>query len=520
MTVGLAITAVLLCSATSTTTPSNIDEDVVIIFDDEDGFDADFIDLSDGDDDVAADIFMVQARASAQVDLRMGVDTAFDRAREQVAETLLDARLVLDVDLSKTLRAYAVPRFTWQGALDRDGNDRELVLSGAPEAYLGWASGAFSARAGYLVFDWGQSEIIGPSDVLNPPDLRRNPWNTDSDLKIPVPGAEVVANYGVLTIRGVVVPVFVPGRFQLTGWDISALQGGVIPGGAEFADAAVVNPAYIDLIGDQAVQTERPRDRPDNATLGLRATLGFDTLDLAATFVYGWNPLPSMTVDPNLVVLGSRIAEARSRGEIPALDDPVTVGALANLQRAFEAGSPIFKGKYERHTVVGVDAAWALDPFILKMDIGYNSYQVSYSRSGLVRGTPTLTAVLGAEYYLGEQLQIWLELFAQRLFSVPGSDSIAFIEADISDRVPGRDLDWFGGGAFARYQMLEGDLAMEMGLLMTSRQDLALLPRMNYRLSQHHSVYVGMVVVQGPADGLGGTYGHLDQAYFGYRASY
>lgn len=521
MTLGLTIAAALLCSATSTTTPSSADDDVIIIIDDEpaDDYGGDVIDLTDGDE-ISPDLFSIQARASAQLDVRVAIDTAFDRDQEQVAESLIDARLVLDVDLSKTLRAYAVPRFTWQGAVTRDGDDRELVLSGAPEAFLGWASGAISARAGYLIFDWGQSEIIGPSDVLNPPDLRRNPWNADSDLKIPVPGAEVVATYGALTIRGVVVPVFVPARFQLTGWDISALQGGVIPGGGEFADAEVVNPAFIDLVGDQAVQTERPRDRPDNATLGLRATLGLDLLDLGASIVYGWNPLPSMTVDPNLILLGSRVAEARSRGTTPPLDDPEIAGALLNLQRAFEVGAPIFKGKFDRHTVVGVDAALALDPFIIKMDIAYNSYQVSYSRSGLVRGAPTATAVFGAEYYLGEQLQVWLEVFAQRLFSVPGTDSIAFIEPDAPDRTPGRDLTWFGGGAFARYQLLDGDLGVELGVLVTSREDLALLPRLNYRMSEHHSVYLGMVMVQGQTDGLGGTYGHLDQAYFGYRASY
>lgn len=513
--VGLALTA------TSTSGPQLEDEDEIIIIDDEgsDGMgDPDVIDLSD--DEPAPALFSIRARASAQLDLRLSVDTSFERPGEQVGELSVQAKVVLDVDLSPTVRVYAAPQLAWVGAVDREGDDRELLLARAPEAFVGWTGQTFRARAGYLVFDWGQSEIVGPNDVMNPPDLRQGAAAIDADIKIPVPGAEVAATFGPLTLRGVVVPVFVPGRFQLTGWDLSAAQGGLIPGGSALAEEAALNPAYIDRIGDEILQTERPRDRPDNATLGFRAGLALESIDLAATVVHGWNPFPSMTVDPNLILLAERVAQSRVRGEPPPLDDPEVAGALLNLQTAAEAMAPLFKGKYERRTIVGVDGAWAVDPVILKFDVAYNTRQVSYTQAGQARSTPTLTAVVGAEYYRGEDVQVWVEVFMQHLFDINGVDNIAYVEPSSGALASGRSTTWFGAGAFARYQVLEGDLAFELGALMTSRRDLALLPRVSYRISDGQRASFGGMLVEGQADGLGGAYSHLDQLYLAYTLSY
>jgi len=329
-----------------------------------------------------------------------------------------------------------------------------------------------------------------------------------------------VGSWGPLTVRGVLVPVFVAERFHLAGWDLSALQGGLLPGSPQLSDANVLEPAYLDQLGDLALQTDRPRDRPDNATVGLRAALALDGLDVAASFVHGWNPFPSVTVDPSLVEIGAAWAEARARGEALAFDDPELAGALVNLQRAIEAGAPVFKGKFERRTVVGLDAAWALDPVVLKVDAAYSTRQVSYTLAGQARSSPTLTAVVGAEYYRGESLQVWVELFLQHLFEIPGTDPLAYVEPNEGPREARRGVTWYGAGAFGRYQVLDGDLAFELGAVLTSRLDLALLPRITYALSDHHRVYFGGLLAEGRDDGLGGAYTHLDQLYVGYRFAY
>ena len=92
-------------------------------------------------------------------------------------------------------RAPAQAQEAARRALEMDPDDHaaRLLLARAPEAYLGWTGQTFRARAGYLVFDWGQSEIVGPNDVMNPPDLRQGAAAIDADIKIPVPGAEVAA---------------------------------------------------------------------------------------------------------------------------------------------------------------------------------------------------------------------------------------------------------------------------------------------------------------------------------------
>ena len=408
----------------------------------------------------------------------------------------------------------------WAGALSREGDDRWFLLARAPEAYLSWSRGPVQVRAGYLVFDWGTSEVIGPIDVLNPPDLRQGLTSLDADYKIPVPAVEAVFTAGWLTVRGVVEPVFTPGRFFVAGWDGSALQGGLLIGGDTLANPEVVNPAYIDRVGDQLLQTERPSDRPDHATLGLRATGSFDSVDVSASVVHGWNPFPSVTVDPNLALVADAVARARLAGQAPDFGDPALAGALGALQDAVEVDAPLFVGTYQRRTVVGADAAWAVDPFILKVDAAYSSAQVLYNRLGQARLSPAVTTVVGAEYYRGEGLQIWVEAFWMRFLELDGPGALAYLEPADADGAKGRGVDVFGAGAFARGQLLEGDLVLELGAVLTSRRDVALMPRASYQVARGQRVTLGGLLVEGQVDSVGGAYTHLDQVYLAYRFSY
>src|SRR5207248_6586983 len=134
------------------------------------------------------------------------------------AEMRLGGRLEMDVAIAKELSAFVAPAFTFVTALDRDGNDREVVYLVTPEARVTYSFGPFDLRAGAIVFSWGSSDLVAPIDVLNPIDYRRNFVAAIDDAKIPVLAAELVTHVGPLTIRGVVEPFFTPSRVYLTGW--------------------------------------------------------------------------------------------------------------------------------------------------------------------------------------------------------------------------------------------------------------------------------------------------------------
>lgn len=108
----------------------------------------------------------------------------------------------------------------------------------------------------------------------------------------------------------------------------------------------------------------------------------------------------------------------------------------------------------------------------------------------------------------------------QHLFDIDGVDNIAYVEPSSGALTSGRSATWFGAGAFARYQVMDGDLGFELGALITSRRDFALLPRVSYRISDGQRASLGGMLVEGQADGLGGAYSHLDQLYVGYTLSY
>lgn len=465
----------------------------------------------------------LRARARLVLDARLGLDLRFDREGEQIVDALFGARLELELELSRTLTAYAAPWVGWIGALERDGTDRSLLLSLPPEAFVRWRSGPISVRAGNLVFAWGSSDLIAPSDVLNPLDLRRGGLGLAEGVKIPILAGEVVASLGPLTLRGVAAPFFTPSRFFLVGWDY-ALANGAIPGSPSVNLDGLVGRPTVDHLGDQVVLTDRPPDRPDSATLAARATLHLGDLDVSATAVHGWDALPRVILDPDLlIVLEALGASARGQEESP-LSDPEVVDALVRVERAVDRGQTLFKGSYARRNLIGVDATWALDPIVLKVDVAYTFGRTLYTQGFRPITLPWLNAVLGAEYVRGEDLQITAELFALTILDIPSNQRLLYFEAMTPPPSSGpegrRTISVPGAAAAVRYALLDGDLALQLAVAHTfTRGDWVLLPRVAWRVAAGHELSLGAVWIEGHSDGYGGVYGNTDQVFVAYRCS-
>lgn len=513
---GLLVCVVGLSVPASTTSTST--EDLIIIVD-EDSDPPDGI-VREEPDLPAVDPWNVRARASIELDARVGVDTSFDRRGEHVGELWLGGRLELDVDIAQGLSAFAAPSFDYVNAIDREGEDRQFLYLLTPEAYVAWADGPFVLRAGALVFSWGPSDIIGPNDVLNPVDYRRSILGFAEDAKIPVLAAEGGATFGPFTIKAVVQPFFTASRFHIQKWDFSALQAGVFPLSDSFPVDQFFSEAQVDELGSQALGTERPSSRPDNATVAGRATLSLGTVDLGLNAVYGWDTLPSFIVDEDLVFLANRFAETNAAGEPFPFTDEDVLAAVERLRDAVDGGRKIIKGTYLRRSVLGVDAVAALDPIVLKLDLAYSFQHTVYTQALQPKARPWLNAVLGLEYYDGSRLQVIAELFAISIFDVPGDYRLLFFEE--TGAAPGdqRSVFFPGIAGAVRYAVLNGDLRFELGASATLRGDVLVLPSIQYKLGDMHRFMIGGMVVEGRNGSYGQTYSNTDQVYVAYRWSY
>lgn len=513
-------------SSTATTS-----EEIIVI--EEDGGFEDIVVVEDGDDEIVVDPgtddtpspFDVRARASTALDLRFSLDTSFDRAGEQIADFALGGSLVLDVDFAPTLTGYAQPRFTYVAALEREGDDRSLLYFLTPEAWVRWASGPFSLRAGAMTWSWGSSDFVAPIDVLNPVDFRQGARSLASTQKIPVVGAEAVGTFGPLTVRGVVAPFFQASRFHLTSWDFSVLSGGPLAAIPPSSLEAALSEAYLDNNGDEILLIDRPSQRLDNATLAGRATFVTGDLDVSMSLVHGWDTVPRFVLDEDLAFVASEFAAAQAAGEPPPLGDADVLGALGRIREKADRGQTIYSGEIRRRTVVGADATYALDPFVLKLDIAYTRRRTLYDQNARPQSLPWVNAVAGVEYYWGDRLQIFVEAFVTIARQVPGNVRLAYFEAAAPppSASPGdqRDVMLPGFVAVFVYNALEGDLRVEIGAVSTlGRGDFAISPSVTWRVDDHHRLTIGGFALEGRADGIGGAYTNTDQLFLAYRFAY
>lgn len=464
--------------------------------------------------------FEPSVRGHVELDLQLSSDTSFDRRGEHVFEVAFGARLELSARLTESLSAYVAPELVHVSALDREGGDRSLLYLDAPEAHVTWAAGPFHLRAGNLVFGWGSSDLIAPSDVLNPLDLRRTVFGSPDEAKIPIVAAEGVLALGPFTLRGVIAPVFTPSQFHLLGWD-TALAPMALAHGLMIPDLdAVLGAATVDQVGDELMILDRPSDRPDNATAGFRGTLALDDLDVSATFVHGWQPLPKLRFDPDIVLLGTRLAESFVAGRPLELTDPDILGAIGRVQEKIEEGRDLLEGTYERRTVIGGDVTWAVDPLVLKADVAYTFSRSLYTQDFAPVSLPWLNAVVGAEYVRGETLQVIVEAFAITIVGVRSHYRLAIFEPRAAppsaSNEGGRDIALGGVAGVVRYNVLDGELGFELGTIATHRGDVILLPTIRWRIDDRHRLRIGGIAVEGPGDSYGGLYTNIDRVFVGY----
>jgi hypothetical protein len=508
VSVALIATAMAAVETASTSTASMGSDDVVIIVDE------------GQETPPAEETFDVEARSTIRFDTRIAVDTSFDRKAEHVGELWLGARLELDIDLARNLSVFAAPDFDYAVALDREGGDRQFLYLLTPEAFVSFSYGPFALRAGALVFSWGPSDIMAPNDLLNPVDLRRSFLGVADEAKIPVLGIDGALTFGPLTMRAVVLPFFTASRFHLSGWDFSALNAGVFPLSADFPIDEFFSEAEIDELGDQLLATDRPPNRPDNATFAGQVRLSIGSFDLGVNASYGWDTLPFVVIDDDLVFIANRYAETRASGEPFPLTDSDVLAAVERLREAIDGGRRIAKGTYLRRPALGFDAVVALDPIILKVDVAYSFKHTVYTLGLEPKAHPWLNAVLGLEYLDGETFQVIVELFAMTIFDVPETYRLLFFEKEDAELDAGRSVVFPGVAAAVRYGILDGDLRFELGASATLRGDVVLLPSIQWKIDDMHRLVLGGMAVEGRGGSYGARYTNTDQVYVAYRWAY
>jgi hypothetical protein len=107
----------------------------------------------------------------------------------------------------------------------------------------------------------------GPRD---PRDLRDGILlGNPEDTKLPVPAVRALTQLGTVPLQGVIVPFFVPNRYNVVGDDDALVQPSL---GVSFP-LNRIDPSIEDLLQPRLLETERPRAYPWLGDYGARATV-------------------------------------------------------------------------------------------------------------------------------------------------------------------------------------------------------------------------------------------------------
>lgn len=326
-----------------------------------------------------------EARVTGEVRLLAGVDTGFERRREdalseQVAGAWSRARLETDVKLSESLRLVVEGRALWRAGLQYGGERAKSSFEGfLGEAYVDWYTPRVDVRVGQQVLAWGANAAFAPTDVLTPRDLRTSLLLTEPDeARLPAFAVRALAPVGPLTVSAVWTPFFAAHRYDVFGQDVALLQPGL-----GLTLPLAVEASAEDELQEGLLETQRPGPLPGD--LGLRVQGEVEGIRLGASWVWAAEKLPQVALDPELEAL----LRASSRGETP------DTALVLSVQERLRAGESLATGRYLHRHVVGAEASALVGPLQLDVDVGWASGQTFYSDRQRPVWKPTWTWVVG-----------------------------------------------------------------------------------------------------------------------------
>ncbi len=456
------------------------------------------------------------------------VDTATEPRDVHLAELHLSARLSLDQRFGSSTRLKVSGRFRYVvffPAAPTEPEPYTLAEAELGEAFAGVYFDGVDLEVGNLVFAWGANEGLAPADVLNPFDLRFGLAGMlgGAQAKRAVPAVSLRTFHEVLGLELVVLPLFVPNRVALFGYDFSvAAAGGLLPAPVPDPRGLGFDQTGVDQVQPFLMHTRLPQPVPENWQFALRATVDLGDANVGLSAIDGFDPFPRQRIDPDL----RRILVARLEGRSPPLD-----AALAAAEK-LERGIALYEAWHARRRVVAADVEVPIASVTLRGDLGYSPgrtlYAVVRDASGARDLTwtvqPVLSGALGTEYFDVEGRTAGLVAYAFAALDVPGDRRLVGLEdtqAGFDAAEAGRTAALWGVMAYARAAFLDERLEVTVaGLWQEPGGGYLFAPSVTYAPADHHRLSLRAEVLGGGSSNLLGAFDHTDRIGIEWRASF
>ena len=370
------------------------------------------------------------------------------------------------------------------------------------EGYADLTFAHFDLRLGKQIVNWGRTEIISPVNNLNPRDMRGFFNPEIEDLRLPLLIGRLDYYIGDFTVEVIYIPFFEPSPFHLYGYDYAALkQIELIPPPTGLLETLVDNDIFPDIwthfdltpelwsrLEPALLATEWPRDNfAEGSEAGIRVAWSGQSFDLAVSYLFTRNDLPTITLDPVLIDFFT--------------DGTLSLTEYLEVVEKINGGSSLYRSRYERLHVIGADLAASAGPVTLNAEAAcylkrtYYQSDTDKIRSPTFFYTVSLDTLWRGRYFL-------LGQFFHSIVMEDGNSPLLLYDRHTT-----------GLAAAFRVSFLDEALRHEiLAICLLNRGDLILSPRVSYKVTDHFSISAGLNWFEGV--GLGSGLSLIDIEHF------
>lgn len=475
--------------------------------------------------DKAAVVEEVQSEPVASIRLRgeflsrVMVDTTFDNPREDIVEWWNHGFLGFD-HKQGDWRVVLQGRLRW-GVAAREvlHQPRWVAEPDLRDAYVEKRFGDFRLSFGQRIFTWGKNEFMAAADVVNAYDLRYDVvtfLQTPRDAKISTTVLGLSYFSGDLGAEWLLIPFFSGHRAYLWGRDF-ALAAPQSPLAILRNQTQDVSPQVADALQRHSIEVGTPEAAPTNVSTALRFSGSRAGWDAAATFYYGWDRTPRVTIDPDLRLLLEANAQILDDPNV-LLTNPALNAAAENVRQKRARDESLLHIRYRRKTQLALEAQTSVGELLLRTDLGFSPEQVFYGQSQKAYVKPTATGALGAEWTRGETWYVALTGYSLLVFQAP-HDELFYGFEDPNHQLPSRSIAaLYGIQGTTRFFWEALDLTAELtGLYNIRPGDWLAHGHVTYTGLEAHQIRLGMMALSGPEKTVGWYYRRNNMAYLQYR---
>ncbi len=271
-----------------------------------------------GDSPAATSVFQPTGHLTGEFWEKVAGDMKKDNEDEFLVSNLAVVLGQGDFVMSEKLSAQMSVLFTHDSAWNKNENRAEYDLQ-VWEAFAKYRTSSVDFKLGQSIWAWGLTDIVNPTNLINPIDLNRY-FDIEMNLgRLPILSAGATWYFSSLRLEGVYIPFHRPSKFSVVGRD-TAILGHRFPlydllrfiddergyrYAKRFLDRWVPDweETMAEEINDQSyydTKTERLEDDFTNSSGAVRFGGSMRGWDFDLMGFYLWDQIPSVHVNPVL----------------------------------------------------------------------------------------------------------------------------------------------------------------------------------------------------------------------------